>query len=371
MKPSVATANPDASMLASLSIDEVAFLAPSAIAFQRLLGDEVSDARVSRQDGALHIEFARRGASTSGLRSASLILNGRSLTAIEETLVIGRNGDDREIHFIESQREVEEIDSLPPAIFSPDPESLTSTADSLPSRLGPIRVIDPLVPPEVAVHSQVFAVVSALDSVQALLGEQIEIRRTPEGALRVEGFVEEEQRLQLILAALKPATRDTSVQLALRTFHSATDQSVLPRRLVQREFAVAQRATEAELELEHYFAQRGIEAAVLNDEVRRFREQVQYGAREARQHARALLQIVQWLPQIDLSPLQAERWKEMIRAHAVVCMQSAVEINRLATPYLGPCRQVRRVPEALWRTSFPVWPMALCKSIRHCCRRYR
>jgi hypothetical protein len=73
----------------------------------------------------------------------------------------------------------------------------------------------------------------------------------------------------------------------------------------------------------------------VNDEIWRFREEIQNRSRDARQHARALLQIVSWLPGNNLSPLQTDRWKEMIRAHAAICRWSAAEIERLAAPVFG------------------------------------
>jgi RNA polymerase sigma factor (sigma-70 family) len=339
MKPTVAATDPDATTIGSLSIDEVASLPPSAIAFQRLLADSISDATVSRQDGAFYIHFARRDSSNSALRNASLVLDGRSLAVTEETLVIARSGatsdDRRQLRFVESQREIQDVASLPPAIFTPEPELIPPSADSSVGVSPIVQASTATRVSEPAIRGTVFAVIRALDRVQALLGEQIDIRRTPEGALRIEGFVADERRRQVILAALRPEADDPSVELALKTFGDAVGPSGLPRRVVQREFAVTERVTAADVELERYFARQGVDSAALSQEIERFRVDLQNRSREGRQHARALQQIVKWLPENELSPRQTDRWKEMIRSHAAICRLSAAEIDRLAAPVFG------------------------------------
>ena len=320
----VVQAAPDARTLASLGIDEIASAPPSADQFQHILGKGLPEAEVSRAQGRY----------TIALGGASAALDASSFAIVEETLTVGGSGHEREIHFVENTREIEDGAKLPSGVFSPAAELLPTAAN--PSALPPMARLDPKLPEPAAAQEVLFAAVSALDRARAFEGEQIELRREPEGAVLVEGYVETAARRDSILAALRPVIGDPGIRVALKTFSEGESQSGVPRRVIQRDLQVKQSGTETERNLERYFLAQGFAAGAANEIVANMRGQLQSLAHEARMHGRAMLQIVQWLPESDLAPPQTHRWKEMIRAHAAVCLQNVAEIRRLLAPMFAP-----------------------------------
>ena len=154
----------------------------------------------------------------NGLLSASLTLTRGDLHAIEQRMIVVRNGDRREYRFSEAAFEKKSTGSVPPDVFQTDPELLPDgnrTKNKTPGSIDSTdrkSSIDAIASPELEIE-----VTYLLNRIRANLGEQVSLTRTAGGALRIEALAENDARKDEILRALSPVRNNPAVKVEVST----------------------------------------------------------------------------------------------------------------------------------------------------------
>jgi hypothetical protein len=184
-------------------------LEPSAKVFAELVGN-ADTARVSEDFSVYVVSYVAGQVASDGLLlQATLTLRKADLYAVEQTLVAQRGTETRHYRFIETKFERPSIRTVAPTVFEPDAELISEGVKA--EGAGTKHKGDSLVPLPLNAHSSVAAtpelelkVVYILDPFRARFGDQINLVRTPDGALAVTGVVETKEIRKEIQAALSP-----------------------------------------------------------------------------------------------------------------------------------------------------------------------
>ncbi|HEY2975526.1 MAG TPA: hypothetical protein VGJ48_23635, partial [Pyrinomonadaceae bacterium] len=330
----------------SIRFEDIWQVVPSAQLFANLL--EHDDKASATETSTEYTINYQRGVDGDGLQRATLVLNRPELRAVRQTLRIKQGNEVREYSFSESSFEVRPVGAVAPSVFEPDPELLSSAKPEtgnakIETETSPLPVTP--ISPSASADLEV-EVVSQLNQVNAFLGEQIKVERTPEGRLSVKGIVETDERKGELLQALSSFRSNPAVKIEI-----ATVAEVLKR---QRQSSSASAATSevasgkgespVESELRPYFSKRGIPAEQLNQEIQRFSSRALSHSFQARRHALALKQIAERFSLEDLRSLDPQakaKWQAMLAQHARALQQETAALRReleSAFPPLGTAK---------------------------------
>jgi hypothetical protein len=274
---------------------------------------------------------------------ATLTLNKSDLHAIEQTLVVQLHGEEREYKFKETTFEQKAAETVSPKLFEPDAEllgrpgsaggagkGLSAADDSHPSG-STNQPAEQAASPELEIE-----VTYLLNQIKATLGEQVSMRRTTGGALRVEALVETELRKQEILRALAPVISNPAVKVEVSTVAEAVErqkqreQSKPRDAIAVRDVEVANNRIPADAELRAYFSSRLVGAAV-DEEIARYASRVMNRSRQALLRASALKQLVRRFSPAEMQGLAAEaqsKWLSMIREHALAYRREVATLKQ-------------------------------------------
>ncbi|HET9530782.1 MAG TPA: sigma-70 family RNA polymerase sigma factor [Blastocatellia bacterium] len=311
---------------------------PSAKLFATLVGN-IEAATVSVGAASYVIEY--RGEEMSGgvrLIRASLTINRTDLRTIEQTIVIGHAGGEREYRFRESGFERLPAGRVAPAIFTPDRE-LTGTlsgrsalpldkavpdADASPSAVAaPLGL---LAMAEIEIEAEY-----RLHRLGACLREQALITRTAEGGLKIQTVVASEGRKAQMLEALGPLAANAAVRVQIETVAEAIqNQSKLPPApAVASRVQITGDRIPLYAELQRYFYERSTggktgEASPPPDgrfdqDIRRLANRLLKYSRQALLHAWALRRLAGQFSAEELQGMGGEansKWLAMVREHA-------------------------------------------------------
>jgi hypothetical protein len=236
----------------------------------------------------------------------------------------------RECRIAESYFERRPAERVPPSVFE---FGSAGTPEPHAERGGPrgdAAAHSPEATPAAAVASRGAAATPELEvevhyllhRINADLGEQVSVRRTEDGRLRVEGLVETEARKRDLLGALGPYARHPAVAVEVSTAAEAQKRlarSPSPASKVF-DFEVQDGEAAADSELRRHVArgQEGDEARV-DEEVARLSERLIGHSRRAVQHAAALKRLADAFPgrrNEPLDPAAREKLRAMARSHA-------------------------------------------------------
>ncbi|MBL8202956.1 MAG: hypothetical protein JNM09_01910 [Blastocatellia bacterium] len=165
-------------------------------------------------------------------------------------------------------------------------------------------------------------VLERLNQVNALLGEQLNVTRTANGQLKIDGLVETDARKSELLRALQAVASNPAVKIEISTVTEAQTrqaQSSSPRKVIVQDAQVAQQAIPVETELRNHFTARGLTGERLEQEIQRFAAQVCNRSSRARAHALALKQIADRFSAAQLQTQDQatrERWQALLHQHA-------------------------------------------------------
>ena len=177
--------------------------------------------------------------------SAVIVLNRADLHPIEQTLVIRLGSETREYRFVETSFERRPTEEVAPEVFEPDPELLSSGVpggDAEPESSSASKPPAGLVVAAATLETEV-EVLNLLNRVGADITEQLNVTRTADGRLLVEGLVETDKRKQEILNALAPVRNNPAIRIKIQTLEEAT-------RALQRQKAQATPGTVERVEVE-------------------------------------------------------------------------------------------------------------------------
>src|SRR5260370_25698319 len=232
--------------------------------------------------------------------------------------------------------------TVAPSVFEPEPELLGPVV-RVPSA-GDEKATAPRVdvnPPPAPSRSVATAdleveVLRLLNQAGADMGEQINVTRTADGQLRIQGVVERDQRKSEILRAVAPVSSNPSVQVDVKTVAEATKQqrqvgSSSGQMNVQG-VEVTHDTIAAEPELHQYFSARGERA---DEEIHRFTRRALTLSDRLMHHAWALKGLSQRFSLEDLRTLNPEaraKWLALIRSHAQGLQQETRALRQELEP---------------------------------------
>ena len=341
-EPQARTA-PDVAVRAILETGELWRLDASARNFNALVGR--ADAVAVEERASTYILNYQSGApgDAQKLVYATLTLNKSDLHAIEQTLVVRREADEREYKFTEVGFEQKAASAVSPNLFEPEPELLGqldhegdaskrsgAAADSHRSASPDDQPKEQVASPELEIE-----VTYLLNQIKANLGEQVGLTRTTGGTLRVEALVETERRKEEILRALGPVIGNPAVKVEVSTVAEAVkrqqrEQSKPPDATTMREVEVANNRIPADPELRAYFSARLVGEAI-DQEINRYASRVMNRSRQALLRASALKRLVGRFSPAEIGGLAKEaqgKWLNMIREHALAYKREVATLKQ-------------------------------------------
>jgi RNA polymerase sigma factor (sigma-70 family) len=344
---------PDVAARAILETGELWRLDSSAKDFNTLVG-RVEAIAVEEKPDAYVLSY--EGDSLNGiagkLMRATLRLNKTDLHAIEQTLIVQRDGEAREYRFIEAGFEQKPAGSVAPDVFQPETELLGS-ASRLKSgaNKGAQVAVDSLHPESPAAQPSSAAaspeleieVTYLLNQIKANLGEQVSMWRTTGGMLHVEALVETEGRKEEILRALGSVIGNPAVKVEVSTVAEAvskrgSQQSKSRGVTAVREVEIANNRIPADAELRAYFSARLVGSEAIDEEINSYASRVMSRSRQALLRASALKKLVgRFSPEEmrDLAPEAQTKWLGMIREHAQSYQREVAAIRQELRPVFG------------------------------------
>ena len=274
----------------------------------------------------------------NGLLSASLTLTRGDLHAIEQRMIVVRNGDRREYRFSEAAFEKKSTGSVPPDVFQTDPELLpertkSRTEDKTTAAIDSTdhkSPADAVASPELEIE-----VTYLLNRIKANLGEQVSLTRTAAGALRIEALAENDARKNEILRALSPVRNNPAVKVEVSTVAEALKRpSNGSKNATVREVEVANNRTPADAELRAYFSARLVGEAI-DEEINRYTNRVMAHSRQALLHASALKKLATRFSPEQMHGLDAAaqaKWLAMIREQATGYQREVATLRQELRP---------------------------------------
>lgn len=313
-------------------------LEPTAGVFQTIVGPEAS--LILEEHSAQYVvRCPEASGDSSGLVSAAITLRRPDLHAIGQTLVIDRGSDRIEYSFAEidfAQRPTHEV---PESIFEPDQAHAAQSVTGLSGGGTAPAKIEQESGTAVASADLEVEITYLLNNVKANLGEQIEVERTAQGKLVVQGIVDTSERKSEILKALAPVTSNPAIRIDILTVEEASRRRTETGQASVRRFGISETSTiPVDADLRGHFATRGVAAERLDDEVRAFSERALNTSRQALRHAWALKRVSEQFTTEALGGLSSDarsKRQAIIREHARSIEQQTQALRLLLQPIFG------------------------------------
>lgn len=302
-------------------------LTPSAEDFRELAGGDEGATLEERADS--YVMRHRPPDSPAAVLEVELTLRKSDLRGVELRLVVAAADGLREYRIAESYFERRPAERVPPSVFefgsagasepraAPDGPRGDSAARSTEATAAAGASSRGAATPELEVEVHYL-----LHRINADLGEQVSVRRTEDGRLRIEGLVETEARKRDLLGALGPYARHPAVAVEVSTAAEAQKRLARSPSAASRvfDFEVQDGEAAADSELRRHFAQsHGGDEARIDEEVARLSERLIGHSRRAVQHAAALKRLADAFPGRRNEPLDAaarDKLRAMARSHA-------------------------------------------------------
>ena len=330
---------------AAFSSEDMWQLEPEATAFTTLIGS-ADRASVEVQSAAYVIRYEAPPESRSQIVKASLVLNKSDMHSSEQTLLVSQGGELHEYKFIETSFERRPLSATAPAVFEPDPELLKGSPAGAVKEKGETSVAPRPATSLVVVASPALEVevLEKLNNARALLGEQLSLVRTREGALKVEGIVETDERKREIVRALVSVRRDAAVKIEIETVAEADKREDLrrkgergrqPQMTVQGIEVSSQTGMPIDADLRRYLSaqnsRRTETPEAMDQEVSRYSNNIFDRSIQARLHTLALKQIAERFSPADLQtldPAAKSKWRAMLIDHARIYRSEIGRVRR-------------------------------------------
>jgi len=267
---------------------------------------------------------------------ASLTVDRETYNPVSQTIVLQIGEEIREYRISDVRVEQKPLTSLSPLIFLPEEELLRGATKVI--KPLEITVPAPVLPPTIDTAtasntaSSVPATASletevevfrALDSVNALSGDQVGVTRLADGRLRVTGIVDSASRKIEILNALNPIRGSNGLTIDIQTGSEAasrTKQNISGDNItLDSVTAQVEQSLAVEPELRDFFAKKGITGDELNAGIRNYSGAVLDRSRALRRNALALKQLAERFSPAEieqLEPVKRNQWKALLRSKA-------------------------------------------------------
>lgn len=326
-----------------LTDDAIWRFAPSAETFAGVAG-HLDKVTVEERPGVYVLQY--ENSQTGNLRQASLTLRRSDLHAIEQTLRVEQGGEAEVYHFVEAAFERKPVSDVAANVFALDPGLVT--------RPVPTEVAHPEPEPTFA-HGTAdleVSVLNLLDQVDALVRNQVTVRRAAPGTLLIQGLVDTDERKQEIAGALAPLAPSSTVQVDIHTAAEAEEQQLMApsTRLHVQEVEVAADAQDGNPDIRRYLAQTPTvhrSGKQVEDEVNRFSYSVYNHLAEAQLEASALRQIVESLSVAEfnsMTPKSRRQWQALVRKHAERTQHEMRAVRESLAPIFHPAAVESTLP---------------------------
>ena len=329
--------------VAALTFDNAWQVLPSAKELNSLLGAS-GNVTVEERPAEYLISYSRPDQTGSGLLKAMLVLGRRDLHATRQTLTLRQGTEVREYSMVEANFERHPPATVAPTMFEPDPELLPSSESRKVSAAENERKVDtatqPILPARVvATPALEVEVLRLLNQAGADMGEQINVTRTPEGQLSVQGITETDKRKRELLNTLSPLANNPAVKIDIQTLDEA-----LARRpkgeassgsISIETSQPSSNTLPVDRELRQYFASRNVSEAQTDEAIRQFAGRVIRRSLQIVKHARALKTLAERFSPEELRTLDADaqaKWVLLIRQHAQALQQESAAMRREIGP---------------------------------------
>jgi len=308
--------------------------------------DEVTRSKLPGGVDALTLRTLPAGPVNVGqIAEAVFIVRAKDWLPSELRLSVNAEAGNRVYELTEDISEVLDLAQVDSKIFAnetvasapaPKASPQISPASSPLTKLNP-SIVPLLVQPVATADLEVEAL-RLLNQVGADLGEQISVKRTPNGALEVTGIVETEQRKTEIINALAPITNNPAVRIEIQTVAEAVaKQSHTPTPSPStRAVEIAGNTMAAEPELRAYLAREGGNS---DEAVRRYAARMVGLSNQGMDHLWAMKRLLnQFSPeeQRGLTPEARAKWLGLIRAHARSYQHSTQSLRGELQPVFFP-----------------------------------
>ncbi|MBL8170956.1 MAG: hypothetical protein JNJ50_22555 [Acidobacteria bacterium] len=228
--------------------------------------------------------------------------------------------------------------SLPNAETNTE-KSAASPLPALPASGSPVA--SPSVPPAVATAELELEALRLLQQANADTHEQIEVRRTAAGKLRIEGMLETDARKAELLQALSSLRTHPAIEIHLQTVAEAAQRlraaPALPATAIEREEVTVTKLP-VDAELRRHFTARGVAAEQIDDEIERFTAATLQRSRQMARHAGALRQLAGRFSAAQLQTLDAAGravWLSLLHSHARSLRDETLQLRASLAPVLS------------------------------------
>ncbi|HKZ77006.1 MAG TPA: zf-HC2 domain-containing protein [Pyrinomonadaceae bacterium] len=310
--------------------------------------DEVTRSRLADGADALILRTIPAAPVNVGqIAEALFTVRAKDWQPTQLRLNVVAQGGNRIYELTETISEIVSLAQVNPAVFADQPIVSPSPAatpkELVKKETQPTRAlapnVQPLIPAPVATAELEVEALRLLNQVGADLGEQISVKRTAAGMLRVTGIVETDQRKSEITNVLLPIASNPAVRIEIQTVAEAvakqTTMSGTPSPSV-RKVEITGNVIAAEPELRAYFEREGGDAS---EHIRRFAGRIVNRSGRAMNHLWAMKRLIDQFSPEEMqrfSPEARDKWLSLVRSHARAYRQEVTGLRQELRPVFFP-----------------------------------
>jgi hypothetical protein len=301
--------------------------------------EEVTRDRLRDGDEALTLHTTSTGPiSVGSIIEASLVVRTSDWHPVEERLRVRGEQGDEEFELTETAFSIVSLVTLSPEIFAEPlpPSSPAHTPEHAKAISTSPRLSIPVAPPMAPTELEI-EVLHLLNQVGADVNEQINVTRTVDGLLQVEGIVDTEKRKNEIIQALQPVTNNAALKIDIQTVAEASRRESQQKKsasapAVVSRVEVNKGAIPVEADLRRYFSASSGDVDV---KIRQFASRMINHSQQALFHASALKRLSDRFSDEQLRALDADahgKWLAIIRQHARAFQQETAALRQELRP---------------------------------------
>jgi hypothetical protein len=258
---------------------------------------------------------------------AAMTFRNSDFHPVAETLSLK---DKQNVEIAELDYGVVELSQLNPGVF--DPVYLPLAAVPAPKlALGPAILPSP-------VDLELDAL-TRLDQVDALLKDQINVSRTGDGEVLIEGVVETPERRAELFQVLASVVSAHNVRSDIRTVDEVEERQALAGPLKLDSVDVLQRQTPAQESLRRYLMSRGFAGEKLDPELQAYTYRIFDHSNGALVNAVLVKQIANTFTESEILEMNEEaraKWAGLIERHAETVIGELVDLRSELQPAFSP-----------------------------------
>ncbi|MDQ3799330.1 MAG: sigma-70 family RNA polymerase sigma factor [Acidobacteriota bacterium] len=331
-------------------------LSVSAKGFESLI-ETPEKAGVERRGDNYVISY--QTGKNQGVVKAVLVLNGE-MRASEQILTVRRDGEEREFRFTETNFERKPRETVENSVFEPGKELVKQSSILAANNRGiekgeteqqqqqlqtesnqPVNAEKNSPAAAMAATQELeVKVLELLNDANALAGDQINIVKTPDGKLRIDGIVDARSRKDEILNALAPVRGNPALQVNILTAGEAAlnksgRRGAKTPGAIENVTVESRKSIPAGDALRNYFSGGGLPEDKIDSEIRRFASSVMAKSSQMRRAALSMKQIAERFSASELEkmdePTRAQ-WRRLVRQNAANLLRQSEALKNELRP---------------------------------------